>query len=61
MTRDIALLLLKDIVDNQFPCFAGEESGLFSLLFKLREDPSRTVRLTLPPLYLYRINVALFC
>lgn len=44
MTRDIALLLLKDLVDNQFPCFAGEESGLFSLLFKLREDPSRTVR-----------------
>ncbi|GAA5854269.1 hypothetical protein JCM8547_001759 [Rhodosporidiobolus lusitaniae] len=41
-TRNVALLLLKDLVDNQFPCLAGEESGLFSLLFKLREDPSRT-------------------
>ncbi|BGP16510.1 hypothetical protein JCM10213_001152 [Rhodosporidiobolus nylandii] len=42
MTRDVALLLLKDLVDHQFPCFAGEEAGLFDLLFKLREDPSRT-------------------
>ncbi|GAA5915068.1 hypothetical protein JCM6882_006772 [Rhodosporidiobolus microsporus] len=41
-TRDIALLLLKDLVENQFPCFTGEEAGLFDLLFKLREDPSRT-------------------
>ncbi|GAA5839288.1 hypothetical protein JCM11251_006027 [Rhodosporidiobolus azoricus] len=41
-TRGIALLLLKDLVENQFPCLAGEEAGLFDLLFKLREDPSRT-------------------
>ncbi|GAA5975807.1 hypothetical protein JCM11641_005880 [Rhodosporidiobolus odoratus] len=42
LARDIALLLLKDLVENQFPCFSGEEAGLFDLLFKLREDPSRT-------------------
>ncbi|GAA6001569.1 hypothetical protein JCM10207_006728 [Rhodosporidiobolus poonsookiae] len=42
MTRDVALLLLKDLVENQFPCFAGDEGGLLDLLLKLREDPSRT-------------------
>ncbi|GAA5996810.1 uncharacterized protein JCM10292_003216 [Rhodotorula paludigena] len=41
-SRDVALLLLKDLVENQLPCFVGEEAGVFDLLFKLREDPSRT-------------------
>ncbi|BGP48503.1 suppressor of tub2 mutation [Rhodotorula kratochvilovae] len=41
-TRDQALLLLKDLVENQFPCFAGGEGGVFDLLFRLREEPSRT-------------------
>lgn len=43
MTRDAALLLLKDLVENQSPCFTGSEADLFDLLFKLREDPSRSV------------------
>ncbi|CDR40527.1 RHTO0S05e04566g1_1 [Rhodotorula toruloides] len=42
MTRDAALLLLKDLVENQSPCFTGSEADLFDLLFKLREDPSRS-------------------
>ncbi|GAA6028325.1 hypothetical protein JCM8097_006976 [Rhodosporidiobolus ruineniae] len=42
LTRDHALILLKDLVDNQFPLFAGVEAELFSLIFRLREDPSRT-------------------
>ncbi|GAA6047364.1 hypothetical protein JCM3770_001267 [Rhodotorula araucariae] len=41
-TRDQALLLLRVLVENQFPCFAGAEGGVFDLLFRLREDPSRT-------------------
>lgn len=41
--RDAALLLLKDLVENQFPCFIGSEADLFDLVFKLREDPSRSV------------------
>ena len=42
--RDAALVLLKDLVENQFPAFAGDELEVFELLFKLREDTSRTVR-----------------
>ncbi|GEM09879.1 armadillo-type fold domain containing protein [Rhodotorula toruloides] len=42
MTRDAALLLLKDLVENQSPCFTGSEADLLDLLFKLREDPSRS-------------------
>ncbi|GAA5951294.1 hypothetical protein JCM21900_003829 [Sporobolomyces salmonicolor] len=41
-SRDMALILLKDLVENQFPCFVGDEAGVFSLLLRLREDPSRT-------------------
>ncbi|GAA5910131.1 uncharacterized protein JCM6883_000564 [Sporobolomyces salmoneus] len=40
--RDMALIVLRDLVENQFPCFAGEESGVFKVLLMLREDPSRT-------------------
>ncbi|KAL8293620.1 hypothetical protein RQP46_000321 [Phenoliferia psychrophenolica] len=40
--RDSALVLLKDLVENQFPAFAGDELEVFELLFKLREDTSRT-------------------
>ena len=42
--RDTALVLLKDLVENQFPAFAGDELEVFELLLKLREDTSRTVR-----------------
>lgn len=45
--KDAGLVLLKDLVDNQFPAFAGDELDVFNLLFKLREDASRTV--SLPP------------
>ncbi|CEQ39673.1 SPOSA6832_01208 [Sporobolomyces salmonicolor] len=41
-SKDMALILLKDLVENQFPCFVGDEAGVFSLLLQLREDPSRT-------------------
>ncbi|GAA6029614.1 hypothetical protein NBRC10512_008143 [Rhodotorula toruloides] len=57
MTRDAALLLLKDLVENQSPCFTGSEADLFDLLFKLREDPSRSATIAhsftsrLEPLY----------
>ncbi|KAK4701818.1 hypothetical protein P7C70_g4410, partial [Phenoliferia sp. Uapishka_3] len=40
--KDAALVLFKDLVENQFPAFAGEELEVFELLFKLREDTSRT-------------------
>ncbi|GAA5887225.1 hypothetical protein JCM5296_004568 [Sporobolomyces johnsonii] len=40
--KDMALILLKDLVENQFPCFVGDEADVFSLLLQLREDPSRT-------------------
>lgn len=43
-TRDAALRLLKDLVENQFPCFVGEEGGVFELVLQLRENPSRSVR-----------------
>lgn len=45
--KDVALILLKDLVQNQGSCFAGDEASVFSLLLRLREDPSRTVRLHL--------------
>ncbi|BGP55697.1 suppressor of tub2 mutation [Rhodotorula sphaerocarpa] len=41
-TRDAALRLLKDLVENQFPCFVGEEGGVFELVLQLRENPSRS-------------------
>ncbi|GAA5833823.1 hypothetical protein JCM9279_001634 [Rhodotorula babjevae] len=41
-TRDMALLALKDLVENQLPCLAGAEASVFDLLFRLREDPSRS-------------------
>ena len=40
----MALVVLRDLVENLFPCFSGDEAGVFELLFRLREDPSRTVR-----------------
>ena len=40
----MALLALKDLVENQLPCLAGAESGVFDLLFRLREDLPRSVR-----------------
>ncbi|BGP32392.1 suppressor of tub2 mutation [Rhodotorula toruloides] len=46
MTRDTALLLLKDLVENQSSCFTGSEADLFDLLHRLREDPSRSASRT---------------
>lgn len=40
---DAALRLLKDLAENQSTYFMGAEAGLFELLFKLRENPSRNV------------------
>ncbi|GAA5961136.1 hypothetical protein JCM3765_001239 [Sporobolomyces pararoseus] len=40
-SRDMALIVLRDLVENQFPCFSGDEAGVFELILKLREDPSR--------------------
>ncbi|GAA5983211.1 hypothetical protein JCM10908_000198 [Rhodotorula pacifica] len=40
--RDAALRLLRDFVENQSACFIGGEASLFELVFKLRENPSRT-------------------
>jgi hypothetical protein len=39
----MALIVLRDLVENQLPCLSGEEAGVFELIFQLREDPSRTV------------------
>ncbi|KAK4053956.1 suppressor of tub2 mutation [Microbotryomycetes sp. JL221] len=41
--QDTALTLLNSLVQHQLPCLAGEETSLFGLLFKLRQDSSRTV------------------
>lgn len=41
-TVDAALNALRMLVENQFSAFAGDEAGLVGLLFKLRENPSRT-------------------
>ena len=41
--KDLALVLFKDVVQNQFPSFSGDEIRIFNLLFFLREDPSRSV------------------
>ncbi|GAA5872215.1 hypothetical protein JCM3774_002298 [Rhodotorula dairenensis] len=40
--RDAALRLLRDLVENQSPCFVGAEVDLFELVLKLRENPSRS-------------------
>ena len=42
--HDAALRLLRDLVENQFPCFVGAEANLFELLFTLRERSTRNVR-----------------
>ncbi|GAA5925902.1 CLASP family protein [Sporobolomyces koalae] len=40
--REQALVVLRDLVENQSACFAGIESQVFELLFTVRQDPSRT-------------------
>jgi hypothetical protein len=50
--KDAALLLFKDLVQNQAPCFAGDEASVFSLLLILREDLTRTVRSSPPSRFL---------
>lgn len=42
--REAQLVLLHNLVQYQFPCFSSTEAEVFALLFKLREDPSRSVR-----------------
>lgn len=46
--KDLVLVLFKDLVQNQFPSFSGDEIRVFNLLFLLREDPSRSVSPSAP-------------
>ncbi|KAM0791243.1 hypothetical protein ACM66B_005722 [Microbotryomycetes sp. NB124-2] len=41
--QEAALKLLASLVDNQLACLAGEETTVFELLFRLRENPSRSI------------------
>lgn len=44
--REVALVVVRDVVENQFECLAsaGHEADVFQLLFRSREDLSRTVK-----------------